>query len=75
MDPAEAEALIHRKSKNLFAVIKVKIVYQEVDTSQPSVPYIKYTYHLADPVITFYEDVELTQKIGQISLENPAYKK
>ncbi|WP_411031723.1 hypothetical protein [Spongiimicrobium sp. 3-5] len=72
--PSEAEALINRKSKNLFATIKVKIIYKELDTSQPSSPYLKYTYHLADPIIVFYEDVELTQKIGQISLEDPIYK-
>jgi len=74
INPAEAEALANRKTKDLYAAIKVTIVYKELEESQPTFARAVYTYHLADPIIEFYEDVELTQKLGEISLENPTYK-
>ncbi len=75
MDASDAEALVNRKPKSIYAAIKVTIVLKGVEEPQVSIPYIKYTFHLADPLIEFYEDVALTQKFGQISLENPIYQK
>lgn len=75
MNPSDAEALVNRNPKSIYAVIKVTVVLKGVEEPQVSIPYIKYTYHLADSLIEFYEDVELTQKFGQISLENPIYQK
>ncbi len=75
ISPEDAEALVNQKPKQLYAAIKVNIVFKQVGGSQPSVPHIEYTYHLADPMIEFYDDIKLTKKIGEISLKNPVYKK
>ncbi len=74
INPSEAEALINRKSRNLYATFKVNILFKEVNETHAGLPKLEYTFHLASPIISFYEDVELTQKIGEISLEQPIYK-
>ncbi|MEL6919278.1 MAG: hypothetical protein AAFO99_16310, partial [Bacteroidota bacterium] len=57
--PGEAEALINRKTKDLYATIKVNIVFKEVNEVNMGSPQLTYTFHLASPSIVFYEDVEL----------------
>ncbi|MEM9000534.1 MAG: hypothetical protein AAGB24_09745 [Bacteroidota bacterium] len=74
ISPEKAEALVNRKPKHIYAAIKVKIVFKGLE-EQSSIPQTIYSYHLADPIITFYEDIELTKKLGEISLKNPVYQK
>jgi len=74
ISPEKAEVLVNKKLSDLYMVSKVKIVYKERNTSSPSFHTVLYTYHFENPIFEIYEDAALTQKIGEISLENPIYK-
>ncbi len=74
LSPSDAEALVDRKTRSLYATFHVNIIFKEVNNSHAGLPQLTYTFHLTDPIITFYEDVELTQKLAEISLEQPIYK-
>ena len=74
ISPEKAESLVNKKLANIYLVTKVKIVFKEIDNSNPPFPTVFYTYHYESPIIEAYEDVALTQKIGEISLKNLTYK-
>jgi len=72
--PDAAEALLNRKPEFLYSTLKVKIVFKALTSQNLAFPNVQYTYHFADPILVFYEDVELTKKIGELSLKNLIYK-
>jgi Sec-independent protein translocase protein TatA len=74
MNAEAAEALTNKKPEFVYSATKVKIVFKKLNDSN-SIPNMEFTYHLLDPVIEFFEDIELTKKIGEINLENVVYKK
>ncbi len=74
MTPETAEALTNKKPEVVYSATKVKIVFKKFNDSQVSSPNVEFTYHLLNPVIEFFEDIELTKKIGEISLEDITYK-
>jgi hypothetical protein len=85
MNTAQAEAyqnsretsLIYRNkpSKVIYSVIKIRITYREI--SQGNILHAKpiFTFNFEDPNFEFYQNMALTKKIGEISLENPIYNK
>jgi len=74
ISPEKAEALVNKKLSDLYMVSKVKIVYKEINASSPYFHTALYTYHFESPLFEIYEDAALTQKVGEISLENLTYK-
>jgi hypothetical protein len=74
ISPEKAEALVNKKLSNLYMVSKVKIVFKKIDISSPTYHTAQYTYHFESPILELFEDAALTQKVGEISLENLTYK-
>lgn len=70
LSPEKAEELNLKKITNLFLVSKIKIIYKEIvvskynNSSQPS-----FEHHFESPIVEIYEDIGLTQKLGEISLD------
>jgi hypothetical protein len=64
-----------RPSEYIYSAIKVRIVYKELNTENITFPSPTFTYQFEDPIIEFFKDIELTKKIGEISLINPIYNK
>jgi len=64
-----------RPSEYIYSAIKVRIVYKELNTGNITFPSPTFTYQFEDPIVEFYKDIELTKKIGEISLKNPVYNK
>ncbi len=75
MNAETAETLTNKKPEFVYSATKVKIVFKKLNDSQIHSPMVQFTYHLLNPVIEFFEDIELTKKIGEINLENVVYKK
>ncbi len=74
ISPEKAEVLVNKNLSDLYMVSKVKIVYNERNTSSPSYHTVSYTYHFESPILEIYEDAALGQKVGEISLEDLIYK-
>ena len=74
IDPEKAEALLNNKSKNPQMVTKVQTVFEGFEEANPTLYSSKYTYHFLDAEIELFEDVQLTQKIGEIRLDNLVFK-
>ena len=74
MDAEAAEALTTKKPQFVYSATKVKIKFKALNDSQVRSPMVEFTYHLLNPVIEFFEDIQLTKKIGEINLENVVYK-
>jgi hypothetical protein len=74
MDAEAAEALTTKKLQFVYSATKVKIKFKALNDSQVRSPMVEFTYHLLNPVIEFFEDIQLTKKIGEINLENVVYK-
>jgi len=64
-----------RPSEYIYSAIKVRVVYKELNTVNITIPSPTFTYQFEDPIVEFYKDIELTKKIGEISLKNPIYNK
>ncbi|MFD1162406.1 hypothetical protein [Hwangdonia seohaensis] len=64
-----------RPTEFIYSAIKVRIVYKELNTANITIPSPMFTYQFEDRIIEFYQDIELTKKIGEISLNNPVYSK
>lgn len=64
-----------RPSEFIYSAIKVRIVYKALNTANITIPSPTFTYQFEDPIIEFYQDIELTKKIGELSLKNPVYSK
>ncbi len=70
-----AEVLANKKLQHIYAATKVKILFKKLNERNVQAPKAEFTYHLVSPVIEFFEDIELTKKIGEIDLEKAVYKK
>ncbi len=57
-----AETLTNKKLKFMYSATEVSIKFKALDDSQISIPSPQFTYHLLNPVIEFFEDIELTKK-------------
>jgi len=75
MNVEAAEALTIKKPEFVYSATKVKIKFKTLNDSQVHSPLVEFTYHLLNPVIEFFEDIQLTKKIGEITLEKGVYKK
>ena len=75
MNAETAEALINKNPEFVYSATKVKITFKALNDSQIAIPSVAFTYHLLNPVIEFFEDIQLTKKIGEINLERVVYKK
>ena len=66
MSPEKAKALKFQKGSPIFLVYKVKITASEDDKRNK----LKLSYTLENRVIEVYKDKMLTEKIGEISVDN-----
>jgi hypothetical protein len=73
IDESEAEQLVSRKVRTLYAVIKVRMAFNSVDEHNPGARYSKfivvYNFNYESPVVEFYEDAALVKKVGELSYE------
>lgn len=60
-------------SEYIYSAIKVRIVFKELNTDNVTFASPNFTYQFEDPIIEFFKNIELTEKIGEISLLNPTY--
>lgn len=74
ISPEKAEALVNKNLASIYLVSKVKVVFKEIDETNPTFPTVSYTYHFESPLLEIYEDAGLTHKTGEISLDNLTYK-
>lgn len=72
--PEKAEALINDKSVLLQLTMKVRSVFKDFQTDNPFVYGARYSYHFLEPAMELYSNAELTQKIGEIDLQDLIYK-
>ena len=81
ISPEDAEKLNPKQESNvrkvitattLFMVAKIKVTLNEFSENKnmgrPEVP--NFEHHFTSPIITLYKDAALTEKVGEISLEN-----
>jgi hypothetical protein len=84
ISPEDAEKLQPKRQKSIpgkhdkkiankiFFATKVKVTLKEFSASKniarPEIPYLE--HHFLSPIITLYKDAALTEKVGEISLEN-----
>lgn len=64
----------HKKIANLYLVSKVKVVFKKIDETNPTFPSLSYNYHFESPLLEVYEDAGLTQKTGEILMDNLSFK-
>ncbi|WP_437439872.1 hypothetical protein [Eudoraea algarum] len=68
IEPAKAKELKLQKRSPIFIVAKAKI-YPDEKTPRSGAR-VPFAFELENPVLEIYKDIQLTQKIGEISVDN-----
>lgn len=74
MDESTAENLINEKTSVLYAVMKIKLSFTQVEEANREVNMrskrVMFNYCHESPVVEFYKDEALTLKVGELSYED-----
>lgn len=68
LEPAKAKELKLQERSPIFIVAKAKI-YPDKKTSHAGAR-VPFAFELENPVLEIYKDIQLTQKLGEISMDN-----
>jgi len=64
----ERELLKNKRVRHLYLVYRIKLSYLDRDIVVGSYNCLNFQYQLESPIVTIYEDKELTKQLGEVSL-------